>query len=478
MRRRWWYFPPQPASPIRSPSLAPTSLLAPPSDPSPPLLDGADAASAREGPNGVSFPFPLLPLAPSHRARRDRFMRLTRSTACPCCACPTRSRRPCRSRFRTRTRLGSFEGGRAGGKGAGSAKFRRAGSGEGGGGEEARGRGGREGRRLGQQGREWSEGEVEVPKKTVETKTLLRAKRFVKARAICKHTGSARVARSKRVDKSVQAFWAKDDLGQRRARRLLRIQGPSKVGATFSQYQPFPSRQQRSSAAAGVGVRRQDGKRIPPSRGGTMTDWSVCVCVQLIFSVFKTLTDQEVTVELKNDLSIIGTLKSVDQYALISPPSPHLEPVLTQTLLGQVPQHQAREHPRPRRGTTPSHGPSSPPRSLRPSNPTELDSRRCRWPCATASSEAPSSDTFSYQRPPSTRNCWKTRREGVSLLVWMHSGGTDLAVLGGRRRTRDKGQGDRRLTPCGWLQRAQISPSDDRGCGGREGDVPGVLYRV
>ncbi|QRV79636.1 Sm-like protein LSM2 [Ceratobasidium sp. AG-Ba] len=34
----------------------------------------------------------------------------------------------------------------------------------------------------------------------------------------------------------------------------------------------------------------------------------------LIFSVFKTLTDQEVTVELKNDLSITGVLKSVDQF--------------------------------------------------------------------------------------------------------------------------------------------------------------------
>ncbi|KAF8070572.1 hypothetical protein FPV67DRAFT_1414134, partial [Lyophyllum atratum] len=35
---------------------------------------------------------------------------------------------------------------------------------------------------------------------------------------------------------------------------------------------------------------------------------------QLIFSVFKTLTDQQVTVELKNDLSITGILKSVDQF--------------------------------------------------------------------------------------------------------------------------------------------------------------------
>jgi len=33
----------------------------------------------------------------------------------------------------------------------------------------------------------------------------------------------------------------------------------------------------------------------------------------LIFSVFKTLTDQTVTVELKNDLLITGVLKSVDQ---------------------------------------------------------------------------------------------------------------------------------------------------------------------
>jgi len=34
----------------------------------------------------------------------------------------------------------------------------------------------------------------------------------------------------------------------------------------------------------------------------------------LIFSVFKTLTDQQVTVELKNDLCITGVLKSVDQF--------------------------------------------------------------------------------------------------------------------------------------------------------------------
>lgn len=35
---------------------------------------------------------------------------------------------------------------------------------------------------------------------------------------------------------------------------------------------------------------------------------------ELMISFFKTLTDQVITVELKNDLSITGTLKSVDQY--------------------------------------------------------------------------------------------------------------------------------------------------------------------
>ncbi|PGH03438.1 hypothetical protein AJ80_08686 [Polytolypa hystricis UAMH7299] len=34
----------------------------------------------------------------------------------------------------------------------------------------------------------------------------------------------------------------------------------------------------------------------------------------LFFSFFKTLTNQTVTIELKNDIRIRGTLKSVDQY--------------------------------------------------------------------------------------------------------------------------------------------------------------------
>ena len=37
-----------------------------------------------------------------------------------------------------------------------------------------------------------------------------------------------------------------------------------------------------------------------------------------MFSVFKTLTDQTVIVELKNDLCITGVLKSVDQYGLFA----------------------------------------------------------------------------------------------------------------------------------------------------------------
>jgi U6 snRNA-associated Sm-like protein LSm2 len=34
----------------------------------------------------------------------------------------------------------------------------------------------------------------------------------------------------------------------------------------------------------------------------------------LFFSFFKTLVDHEITVELKNEVCIRGTLKSVDQY--------------------------------------------------------------------------------------------------------------------------------------------------------------------
>jgi len=44
---------------------------------------------------------------------------------------------------------------------------------------------------------------------------------------------------------------------------------------------------------------------VDPSRGANYT---------VFYSFFKTLVDQEVTVELKNDLAIKGILKSVDQF--------------------------------------------------------------------------------------------------------------------------------------------------------------------
>jgi small nuclear ribonucleoprotein (snRNP)-like protein len=40
----------------------------------------------------------------------------------------------------------------------------------------------------------------------------------------------------------------------------------------------------------------------------------LATAAMLFFSFFKTLVDHEVTVELKNDIQIRGTLKSVDQY--------------------------------------------------------------------------------------------------------------------------------------------------------------------
>lgn len=42
----------------------------------------------------------------------------------------------------------------------------------------------------------------------------------------------------------------------------------------------------------------------------------VCLCVslQLFYSFFKTLMGKEIAVELKNDVAVMGTLHSVDQY--------------------------------------------------------------------------------------------------------------------------------------------------------------------
>jgi len=65
----------------------------------------------------------------------------------------------------------------------------------------------------------------------------------------------------------------------------------------------------------------------------------------LMFSAFKTLTDQRVIVELKNDLAIEGQLKSVDQFLNIKLDSirvvdpqrhPHLNAVKNCFIRGSV----------------------------------------------------------------------------------------------------------------------------------------------
>ncbi|KAL1409498.1 U6 snRNA-associated Sm-like protein LSm2 [Vanrija albida] len=45
----------------------------------------------------------------------------------------------------------------------------------------------------------------------------------------------------------------------------------------------------------------------------------------LMFSFFKTLAEQVVTIELKNDLCVTGTLKSVDQFLNIRLDNIHVE---------------------------------------------------------------------------------------------------------------------------------------------------------
>jgi U6 snRNA-associated Sm-like protein LSm2 len=47
---------------------------------------------------------------------------------------------------------------------------------------------------------------------------------------------------------------------------------------------------------------------------GNLVGFNLLLCGQLFFSYFKELVGKEVTVELKNDLAIRGTLHSVDQY--------------------------------------------------------------------------------------------------------------------------------------------------------------------
>ena len=113
------------------------------------------------------------------------------------------------------------------------------------------------------------------------------------------------------VDTKRMAYVAEDGRGCNLLRPVLREEG-ARVAPTFSSPPALFSLLQLST-----------------SRPRYRSRWSIHsplllysrthATVQLIFSVFKTLTDQRVTVELKNDLSITGTLKSVDQFVLPAP---------------------------------------------------------------------------------------------------------------------------------------------------------------
>jgi hypothetical protein len=79
----------------------------------------------------------------------------------------------------------------------------------------------------------------------------------------------------------------------------------------------------RNGLYVSFGHRAAEFKFLRPSNPAVLYSWYKALsllsttrltsALELIFSVFKTLTDQTVTVELKNDLSITGVLKSVDQ---------------------------------------------------------------------------------------------------------------------------------------------------------------------
>ncbi|PWN21705.1 Sm-like ribonucleo protein [Microstroma glucosiphilum] len=65
--------------------------------------------------------------------------------------------------------------------------------------------------------------------------------------------------------------------------------------------------------ASGVG--RESVKRLLDRDGAAELAVGVQgLLAELIFSFFKTLTGQPITIELKNDVAITGTLKSVDQF--------------------------------------------------------------------------------------------------------------------------------------------------------------------
>jgi len=55
-------------------------------------------------------------------------------------------------------------------------------------------------------------------------------------------------------------------------------------------------------------------KRPTPARLYVVVVQVICIYAMLFYSFFKSLVGKDVVVELKNDLSICGTLHSVDQY--------------------------------------------------------------------------------------------------------------------------------------------------------------------
>ncbi|XP_066108648.1 U6 snRNA-associated Sm-like protein LSm2 [Saccopteryx bilineata] len=78
---------------------------------------------------------------------------------------------------------------------------------------------------------------------------------------------------------------------------------------------PLPAR-----PARGLALRLPPGYGLPPAASGhqglafPVRPAARCASAMLFYSFFKSLVGKDVVVELKNDLSICGTLHSVDQY--------------------------------------------------------------------------------------------------------------------------------------------------------------------
>ena len=62
-------------------------------------------------------------------------------------------------------------------------------------------------------------------------------------------------------------------------------------------------------------------KPVQPTSDTSFQRTAPCARTMLFASFFKTLVGKQITVELKNDLAIVGTLHSVDQVRPFSVPS-------------------------------------------------------------------------------------------------------------------------------------------------------------